>query len=103
MPKLTPEQFRLLHWLSLPETCFEVSREDGFMDDKYNGLHAYNDGKGNRYKFDIRTLYILEGFELIQGEIVNHFGIAWERYTLTNKGEVTLVLSPSSGGVNEFQ
>jgi hypothetical protein len=101
MPKLTHEQLRLLFWLSLPETCFEVSREEGFMDDNYNGLHTYKDEQGNRFKFDIRTLYILQGHELIKGKIVNHFGIPWERYLLTDKGEVMSVLLSSSDAINE--
>lgn len=92
MPKLTHEQLRFLYWLSLPNTFFEVSREDGFMDDKYNGLHGYAKKEGEFYKFDIRTLYALEGQELVTGEIVYHYGIAWERYSLTEKGEVTASL-----------
>jgi hypothetical protein len=88
MSKLTKEQIRLLIWLSQPETIFEVSREDGFMDDKYNGLHTYKNSEGLRYKFDIRTLYCLEGEGLIEGSYVYHFSIAWERYTLTQEGHV---------------
>jgi hypothetical protein len=88
MPKLTKEQIRLLIWLSQPETVFEVSREDGFMDDKYNGLHTFINPEGLRYKFDIRTLYRLEGEKLIGGNYVYHFGIMWERYTLSQAGQV---------------
>jgi hypothetical protein len=102
MPKLTHEQLRLLFWLSLPETCFEVSREDGFMDDEYNGLHKYKDKQGNRYKFDIRTLYILEGEELITGHYVNHHGIIWECYTLTEKGQVLSSLLSVSDICNDL-
>jgi hypothetical protein len=95
MPKLTPEQLRLLSWLSLPSTTFEVSRENDFMDDKYNGLHTYCDKQKNSFKFDIRTLYKLEGYELIKGEMVYYFGIPWERYTLTTIGrEITLLSAP---------
>jgi hypothetical protein len=90
--RLSPEQIRLLLWLSLKETYLEVSREDGFMDDKYNGLHNYIDKKSDRYKFDIRSLYCLEGEELVTGHYVYHFGIAWERYTLTPKGHDFVML-----------
>jgi len=92
MSKLTHEQFRFLYWLSQPKSFFEVSREDGFMDDKYNGLHGYVNKTGGFYKFDIRTLYALEGEGLVEGKIVYHYGIAWENYTLTEKGDVTVTL-----------
>ena len=100
MPKLTPEQVRLLIWLSQPKTVFEVSREDGFMDDKYNGLHSFKSPEGQRYKFDIRTFYRLEGEALINGEYVYHFGIAWEQYTLTEKGQALVGLLSLSEGTN---
>jgi len=94
VPKLSDEQLRLLFWLSLQSTVFEISREDGFIADKYNGLNRYKDNRGNAYKFDIRTLQILENNELVQGQSVYHFGILWERYALTEKGQVlTLLLS----------
>jgi hypothetical protein len=92
MPKLTHEQYRFLFWLSLPESFFEVSREDGFMDDKYNGLHGYAKREGGFYKFDIRTLYALEGEGLVSGQIVYYFGVPWERYTLTKEGEALALL-----------
>jgi hypothetical protein len=94
MPKLSDEQLRLLFWLSLQSTVFEISREDGFVSDKYNGLNCYKDNQGNAYKFDIRTLHILEDNALVQGQNVYHFGVLWERYALTEKGQVlTLLLS----------
>jgi hypothetical protein len=93
MSKLTPEQFRLLTWMALPETLLEVSREVGFMDDKYNGLHNYIDKEGERYKFDIRTMYCLEGEGLIQGQYVDHLAVWWERYELTEKGHSLVLLN----------
>jgi hypothetical protein len=92
MPKLTHEQLRFLFWLSLPASFFEVSRKDGFMDYEYNGLHGYAKKQGGFYKFDIRTLYALEGEGLVKGDIVHYFGIPWEKYTLTEKGDVTASL-----------
>ena len=100
MPKLTSEQIRLLMWLSLPQTVFEVSREDGFMDDKYNGLHTFSNEEGKKYKFDIRSLYRLEGEELIGGKYVYHFGIPWEHYTLTEKGYELVELLSVAGDIN---
>ena len=100
MPKLTPEQTRLLMWLSLPQTIFEVSREDDFMDDKYNGLNTFKNEEGKRYKFDIRTLYRLEGEELVKGQYVYYFGIMWERYTLTEQGHALALLLSTSGDSN---
>jgi hypothetical protein len=92
--KLSHEQLRLLFWLSLQSTVFEISREDVFIVDKYSGLHRYKDNQGNTYKFDIRTLQVLERNELIRGQSVYHYGVLWERYTLTEKGQVlTLLLS----------
>ena len=94
MPKLSHEQLRLLFWLSLQSTVFEISREGGFVTDKYNGLNRYKDNQGKAYKFDIRTLKILEDNELVESQNVYHFGVIWERYTLTEKGRVlTLLLS----------
>ncbi|TWX57787.1 hypothetical protein [Colwellia hornerae] len=92
MSKLTHQQLRFLFWLSLPGSFLEVSRKVGFMDDEYNGLQGYAKKQGGFYKFDILTLYALEGEGLVKGEIVYYIGIPWEKYTLTEKGDVTASL-----------
>jgi len=99
LSKLSPEQIRLLVWLSQPKTLLEVSREVGFMDDKYNGLHTYIDENYQSFKFDIRSLYRLEGEKLVTGKIVSHFGISWEHYFPTETGQAYVSLLSTSKGL----
>ena len=97
MPKLSDEQLRLLLWLSLDANFFEVTTEHRLNDALYNGLHNYKDEQGNRYKFDIRTLHVLEINELVGWEKVYYCGLAWTRYTISDKGRLlTLQLSATS-------
>lgn len=96
MPKLSKEQLRLLLWLSKPSNFFEVTTDHHLNNVLYNGLHNYRDDKGNRYKFDIRTLHALERNEFVGCETVYYCGLAWMRYTITDAGQVyvsTLAIS----------
>lgn len=86
--KLSDEQLRLLLWLSLKPNFFEVTTEHRLNDVLYNGLHNYRDEHGNRYKFDIRTLHILERNELVDDEKLYYCGLEWTRYTISAKGEL---------------
>ena len=98
MSKLSKEQFRLLKWLSLPSSYIEFTHGHCLHNVLYNGLHNYKDGKGNKYKFDIRTLHILETNKLVDYEVVHHVGLEWTRYTLTDAGK-QLTLSMRSSHV----
>ncbi|WP_076541091.1 hypothetical protein [Shewanella sp. UCD-KL21] len=86
MPKLTLEQKRLLIWLSLTTTHFEICREVGHSYRQTNGLERYVNKHGDRYKFDMRTLnkLVIEG--LVTSEILYPFGIKQEHYFVTEKG-----------------
>ncbi len=86
MPKLTKEQIRLLIWLSLENTYFEICREMSSSYRQMNGLHTYVNKHGQRFKFDTRTLGKLVKEELVTSEIIYHFGVKYEYYFLTKKG-----------------
>ena len=86
MPKLTKEQTRLLIWLSLEKTYFEICREMSSSYRRMNGLHTYVNNHGQRFKFDTRTLGKLVKEELVTSEIIYHFGVKYEHYFLTKKG-----------------
>jgi hypothetical protein len=88
MPKLSKEQFRLLLWLSLPSSFFEVTSAHHLNDVLYNGLHGYKDEKGKKYKFDIRTLQALAANKLVDFETVYYCGLEWTRYTITDAGKL---------------
>ena len=86
MPKLTKEQTRLLIWLSLENTYFEICREIGYSYRQKNGLHTYVSKHGQPFKFDTRTLDKLVDEELVTSEMIYHFGVKYEHYFLTKKG-----------------
>lgn len=87
MPKLTKEQIRLLIWLSLSKTHFEVCRQIGYSYRKVNGLQSYANKDGVSYKFDMRTLYKLVNENLVTSKLVYPFGIKHEHYFLTQSGQ----------------
>lgn len=86
MPKLTKEQTRLLIWLSLENTYFEICREIGYSYRQMNGLHTYVSKHGQPFKFDTRTLGKLVNEELVTSKIIYNFGVKYEHYFLTKKG-----------------
>lgn len=88
MPKLTTEQIRLLIWLSLSKTHFEICREIGYSYRKVNGLKNYINKHGEPYKFDMRTLNKLVNESLVTSELVYPFGVKHEHYFLTEAGQV---------------
>jgi hypothetical protein len=90
MPELTKEQQRLLIWLSLPSTHFEICRELGSSYRKMNGLESYVDWFGDRYKFDNRTLQKLIDTGLVTSEFLYPFGINYERYYVTEEGQTCI-------------
>lgn len=90
MPELTKEQQRLLIWLSLPSTHFEICRELGSSYRKMNGLESYVDWFGDRYKFDKRTLQRLIDAGLVTSELLYPFGIKHEHYYVTEEGRACI-------------
>ena len=86
MPKLTKEQTRLLIWLSLENTYFEICREIGNSYRQKNGLHTYVNTHGQPFKFDMRSLGKLVNEKLVTSEIIYNFGVKYEHYFLTKKG-----------------
>ncbi|MGJ8694529.1 MAG: hypothetical protein ACSHW0_18875 [Thalassotalea sp.] len=88
MPKLTPEQIRLLVWLSKPTSFIEITREHHLHEHLYNGLHNYRDSKGGRNKFDIRTLNALDTAGFVTCKTVYYCGLAWQRYTISDSGKL---------------
>jgi hypothetical protein len=87
MPKLTNEQIRLLIWLSLSKTHFEVCRQVGYSYRQVNGLKSYVNKDGVPYKFDTRTLDKLVNENLVTSEFVYPIGIKYEHYFLTQAGQ----------------
>lgn len=92
MPELTIQQIRLLTWLSLADSSFEVCLQKGIASGQYNGLQTYFDDKGNYFKFDIRSLNKLLKEELVFSQTVDYFHTKWNSYVLTEKGQVFVSL-----------
>lgn len=92
MLKLTLEQNRLLIWLSLTNTHFEICKELGSSYRKTNGLNSYVNKHGQPFKFDTRTLNKLVNENLVTSEILYPYGIKYEHYFLTEAGRVHVSL-----------
>ncbi|WP_206486448.1 hypothetical protein [Thalassotalea sp. G2M2-11] len=105
LPKLTFEQCRLLTWLSSPETNFEICREIGYSYRKINGLNSYVDSRHAPFKFDTRSLIKLENENLVTSEFIYPFGMKYQRYFLTEAGQVYVMLLANSKGMSwtDFQ
>ncbi|WP_286265317.1 hypothetical protein [Thalassotalea atypica] len=88
MPKLTPEQVRLLTWLAIVGDVFAVRFVKSKQQFNYLGLHHYVNADGEEYKFDIRTLKKLIRCRLVRSRVNWHFGIKWKSYELNESGQV---------------